>query len=47
MPKLGVGISGEADFYYHRYEKGMRNMAWKTKDRYAKGHNRGSRFSEE
>ncbi len=36
MPKLGVGISGEADFYYHRYEKGMRNMAWKTKDRYAK-----------
>ena len=30
MPKLGVGISREADFYYHRYEKGMRNMAWKT-----------------
>ena len=30
MPKLGVGISGEADFYYHRDEKEMRNMAWKT-----------------
>ena len=30
MPKLGVGISEEADFYYHRDEKGLRNMAWKT-----------------